>query len=71
MLCPVLVAEFILVSEAGGFLITMFARHHILRLREPLSPNKNTGEIKLCFRDMLGDINKAMTGMKCVQDGSM
>lgn len=67
--CFVLEAKFILVSEAGEFLTTGFARHHILRLIEPLSPN-SIRERKLCFRDTLGDINRLITEMKFVLRGS-
>lgn len=57
-------AEYIPIYEAGEFLATGFAGHHILRLSEPLQPRKNIREIKLCFRDTSGDINRVMTGMK-------
>lgn len=64
-------AEFFLANEAGEILITVFASHHFLRLIEALSPNESIRNIKLCFRDTLGDIDSMMTGMKCVQVGSM
>ena len=61
---------FLRINKARRVLTTVFATHHVLKLMKPLSPDENMGNIKLCFRDTLGDIKGMKRGMKCVQGES-
>lgn len=66
--CFVLEVKFIFVSEVGEFLIIGFVRYYILRLIEFFLFN-SIRERKLCFRDILGDINRLIIEMKFVFRG--